>query len=71
MAGISFLMAALFAAAAFVFKQAAAELHVGASLAGEVCTASPTSCHHPEYLGYGGEVLFALAIGAQPAGELV
>jgi hypothetical protein len=65
MAGIAFLMAALFAGAAFVFKQAAAELHGGTSWAGEVCTASQTFCHHPEYLAYGGEVLFVLAISVK------
>ena len=65
MAGISFLMAALFAGAAFLFKQAAAELHVGTFWAGEVCSASQTFCHHPEYLAYGGEMLFVLAIGVK------
>ncbi len=65
MAGISFLMAALFAGAAFLFKQAAAELHVGTSWAGEVCSASQTFCHHPEYLAYGGEILFVLAISVK------
>ena len=64
MAGISFLMAALFAGAAFLFK-AAAELHVGTSWAGEVCSASQTFCHHPEYLAYGGEMLFVLAISVK------
>ena len=58
-------MAALFAGAAFLFKQAAAELHRGTSWAGEVCTASQTFCHHPEYLAYGGEMLFVLAISVK------
>jgi len=65
MVAISFLMAALLAGAAFVFKQAAAELHIGTSWAGEVCSASPTFCHHPEYLAYGGEMLFVLAISVK------
>jgi len=30
-----------------------------------VCSASQTFCHHPEYLAYGGEMLFVLAISVK------
>ncbi len=65
MAGISFLLALLLGGAAFLFKQAAAEVSVGTPWAGDVCSASHLFCHHPEYLAYGGGVLLIIAIGAK------
>jgi hypothetical protein len=65
MAGITFLMAVLLGGAAFLFKQAATEISVGTSWAGQVCSASKLFCHHPEYLAYAGGVMLIVAIGAK------
>jgi hypothetical protein len=65
MAGISFLMALLLGGAAFLFQQAAAEIAVGTSWAGDVCSTSPMFCHHPEYLAYAGGAMLIAAIGAK------
>ena len=65
MAEISFLLAILLGGAAFLFKQAASQISAGTSWAGEVCSASQTFCHHPEYLAYAGFGLMTLAIGTK------
>jgi hypothetical protein len=65
MAGITFLMALLLGGAAFLFKQAAAEISVGTSWAVSVCSTSHLFCHHPEYLAYAGGVMLIVAIGAK------
>ena len=65
MAGICFLIALLLGSAAFVFKQAAAEVSVGTSWAVDVCSTSHLFCHHPEYLAYAGGVMLIAAIGAK------
>ncbi|MDO9298811.1 hypothetical protein [Bradyrhizobium sp.] len=48
MAVISFLLALLLGGTAFLFKQAASQIAVGTSWAGEVCSTSQMFCHHPE-----------------------
>jgi hypothetical protein len=63
MAGIFFLLAILAGAAAFVFKQAAAEISVGTNWAVDVCSTSHMFCHHPEYLAYAGGALLVVAVG--------
>ena len=63
MAGIFFLLAILLGGAAFVFRQAAAEIPLGTSWAVEVCSASKMFCHNPEYLAYAGGVLLIIEIG--------
>jgi hypothetical protein len=63
MAGIIFLLALLLGGAAFLFKQAAAEISVGTSWAVGVCSTSHLFCHHPEYLAYAGGALLIVAIG--------
>jgi hypothetical protein len=65
MAGITFLLALLLGGAAFLFKQAAAQISIGTSWASDVCSMSPMFCHHPEYLAYAGGVLLIVAIGAK------
>jgi hypothetical protein len=65
MAGITFLLAVLLGGAAFLFNQAATEISVGTSWAGEVCSTSQLFCHHPEYLAYAGGVMLIVAIGAK------
>jgi hypothetical protein len=65
MAGITFLMALLLGGAAFLFKQAAAEISVGTSWAVSVYSTSHLFCHHPEYLAYAGGVMLIVAIGAK------
>jgi hypothetical protein len=65
MAGITFLLAVLLGGTAFLFKEAAAEISVGTSWAGEVCSTSQLFCHHPEYLAYAGGVMLIVAIGAK------
>jgi hypothetical protein len=65
MAGISFLLALLLGGAAFLFKQAAAQISIGTPWASDVCSMSPLFCHHPEYLAYAGGVLLIVAIGAK------
>ena len=58
-------MAGMLGGAAFLFKQAAAEISVGTSWAVGVCSTSHLLCHHPEYLAYAGGVLLIVAIGAK------
>jgi len=65
MAGISFLLALLLSAVAFLFQQAAAEIAVGTPWASDVCSTSHLFCQHPEYLAYTGGVLLIIAIGAK------
>jgi hypothetical protein len=65
MAGISFLMALLLGGAAFLFQQAAAEISVGTSWAGDACSTSQMFCHPPEYLAYAGGAMLIAAIGAK------
>ena len=65
MAGVSFLLALLLGGAAFLFKQAAAEVSVGTPWATDVCSTSHLFCQHPEYLAYAGGALLIVAIGAK------
>jgi len=65
MAPIAFLLAVLLGGAAFVFREAAAEISLGTGWAGSLCSASPMLCHHPEYLAYAAGVLLIVAIGAK------
>ena len=65
MAEFSFLMAVLLGGTAFLFKEAASQISVGTSWAGEVCSTSQIFCHHPEYLAYAGFGLMVVAIGAK------
>jgi hypothetical protein len=65
MAGISFLMAILLGGAAFLFREAAAEISVGTPWADDVCSTSQMLCHHPEYLAYAAGALLIVAIGAK------
>jgi hypothetical protein len=65
MAGICFIVALLLGGAAFLFKQAAAEISVGTSWAGDACSTSQMFCHHPEYLAYAGGAVLVIAIGAK------
>jgi hypothetical protein len=65
MSGISFLMALLLGGAAFLFKEAAAQISIGTSWAGEVCSTSYMFCHHPEYLAYAGGAMMIVAIGSK------
>jgi len=65
MAGIFFLLAILLGGAAFVFKQAAAEISVGTPWASTVCSTSMMFCHQPEYLAYAAGVLLIVAIGTK------
>jgi hypothetical protein len=65
MAGISFLLAVLLGGAALLFQQAAAQISVGTSWAGDVCSTSELFCHHPEYLAYAGGAMLIVAIGAK------
>jgi hypothetical protein len=65
MAGIFFIIALLLGGAALLFRQAAAQISVGTSWAGDVCSTSQLFCHHPEYLAYAGGVLLVVAIGAK------
>jgi hypothetical protein len=65
MTGICALMAVLLGGAAFVFNVAAAEIAVGTPWAADVCSTSPTFCHHPEYLAYAAGALLIVAIGAK------
>ena len=65
MAGVSFLLALLLGGAAFLFKQAAAEVSVGTPWATDVCSTSHLFCQHPQYLAYAGGVLLIVAIGAK------
>jgi hypothetical protein len=65
MAGILFLLAILLGGAAFVFKQAAAQISVGTSWAVDVCSTSHMFCHHPEYLAYAGGAVLVVAIGVK------
>jgi len=65
MAGVSFLLALLLGGAAFLFKQAAAEVSVGTPWATDVCSTSHLFCQHPQYLAYAGGALLIVAIGAK------
>jgi hypothetical protein len=65
MAAISFLIALLLGGAAFLFKQAADQISVGTSWAGDVCSTSQLFCHHPQYLAYAGGVMLIIAIGTK------
>jgi len=65
MAGIIFIIALLLGGAALLFREAAAQISVGTSWAGNVCTTSQMLCHHPQYLAYAGGVLLVVAIGAK------
>jgi len=65
MAGVSFLLALLLGGAAFLFKQAAAEVSVGTPWATDVCSMSHLFCQHPQYLAYAGGALLIVAIGAK------
>ena len=65
MAVISFLLAILLGGTAFLFKQAASQVSVGTTWAGDVCSTSQMFCHHPEYLAYAGFGLMTLAIGTK------
>jgi hypothetical protein len=65
MAGISFLIALLLGGAALLFKQAAEEIAIGTSWAGDVCSSSQMFCHHPEYLAFAGGVMLIVAIGVK------
>jgi hypothetical protein len=65
MAAILFLLAISLGGAALLFKEAAAQISVGTSWAGEVCSTSQMFCHHPEYLAYAGLGLMVVAIGTK------
>ena len=65
MAVITFLLAILLDGTAFLFMAAKSQTSTGMSWAGEVCSTSPTFCHHPEYLAYAGFALMTVAIGAK------
>jgi hypothetical protein len=65
MTGICFIVALLLGGAAFLFKQAPAEISVGTTWAGDVCSTSQMFCHHPEYLAYAGGAVLVIAIGAK------
>ncbi|MDB5611310.1 MAG: hypothetical protein JWP25_8210 [Bradyrhizobium sp.] len=65
MAGISFLVAALLGGAAFLFWEAATQISIGTSWAGDVCSTSQMFCHHPEYLAYAASAMLIVAIGAK------
>lgn len=65
MAVFSFLLAILLGGTAFLFKEAASQIAIGAPWAGEVCSASQTFCHHPEYIAYAGFGLMVVAIGTK------
>ncbi|MGA2288783.1 hypothetical protein [Bradyrhizobium sp.] len=65
MTDLFFLMALLLGGAALLFKQAAEQISVGTSWAGDVCSTSQMFCHHPEYLAYAGGVMLIVAIGAK------
>lgn len=65
MAGICFLIALLLGGAAFLFREAAAQISIGTSWASDVCSTSQLFCHHPEYLAYAGGVMLIVAIGAK------
>ena len=70
MTDLFFLMALLLGGAALLFKQAAEQISVGTSWAGDVCSTSQMFCHHPEYLAYAGGVTLIVAIGVK-LGSLV
>jgi hypothetical protein len=63
MAGVIFLLALLLGGAAFVFRQAAADISFGTSWAVQVCSTSKMLCHSPEYLAYAGGAVLIVAIG--------
>jgi hypothetical protein len=65
MAGISFILALLLGGAAFLFKQAAAEISVGTPWASDVCSTSQMFCQRPEYLFYAAGLMLVIAIGAK------
>jgi hypothetical protein len=65
MPGIIFFFALLLGGAALLYKQAAEQISIGASWAGDVCSTSQMFCHHPEYLAYAGGVMLVIAIGAK------
>ena len=65
MAVISVLLAILLGGTAFLVKEAASQISVGTSWAGEVCSTSQMFCRHPEYLAYAGFGLMTLAIGTK------
>jgi hypothetical protein len=65
MAGICFLIALLLGGAAFLFKEAAAQISIGTSWASDVCSTSQLFCHHPEYLAYAGGGMLIVAVGAK------
>jgi hypothetical protein len=63
MAGVFFLIALLLGGAAFLFRNAAAEVAIGTPWASDVCSMSQMFCHHPEYLAYAAGVMLLIAIG--------
>jgi hypothetical protein len=65
MAAIFFLMTVLLGGAAFLFWEAADQISIGTSWAGDVCSTSQTFCHHPEYLAYAAGAVLIVAIGAK------
>ena len=65
MAGLSFLIALLLGGAALLFRQAAEEIAIGTSWAGEVCSSSQMFCHHPEYLAYAAGAMLVVAAGVK------
>ncbi|MDO9060168.1 MAG: hypothetical protein Q7U92_14260, partial [Bradyrhizobium sp.] len=65
MAEISFLGALLLGATALLFREAASQISLGMSWAGEVCSTSQMFCHHPEYIAYAGFALMTVAIGTK------
>jgi hypothetical protein len=67
MAPVAFLLAVLLGCAAFLFREAAAEISVGTAWAHSVCSALPVFCHNPEYLAYAAGALLVLGISAKIA----
>lgn len=63
MAEMLFVLALIAGGAAFVFKNAAAEVFVGTDWAVAVCSTSHLLCQHPDYLAYAGGGLLIIAIG--------
>lgn len=62
------LLAALAAGAAFVFNEASQQIEFGEPWAAQVCSASQTLCHHPEWLLFVAVGLVILFVGREVIG---
>jgi hypothetical protein len=65
MAGFLFLIAVLLGGASLTFYEAAQQISIGTSWAGDVCSMSKMFCAQPMYLAYAAGALLVLAIGAK------